>query len=359
MTALATAFVLGNRDGDEQGATDTVAATTAAPPTSAAPAEPARFTVEDLPDPTPIADAVDLTVDLDYGPVYLGHDDADVWVTNIKSGSLDRFTQDDGTPHGSVPGVQPANTFQLGRPAFAFGSMWATGPNAVKRIDPTTNQLVATIDIPGSTIEIGSGYISDIVVGATGVWAMSTSRAMSRSFGSIPATNALAERVRIGENGANFGISGDEAWVTHYADGPAVSRHDLVTGKELARIDLPFTPGVVWANDRGVWIQGQADYSTGPWVVGAIDPKTNTVSAVTDVYEPGGSSNFGLAYFDMVEGANAVWLSTDGGLVRVDHDRNEVSAVYAAIDGGGVTVTVNAVWYAEAGGRRLYRIPLT
>ena len=64
-----------------------------------------------------------------------------------------------------------------------------------------------------------------------------------------------------------------------------MSRHDLVTGKELARIELPFTPGVVGAN--------------------------------------------------------------------------EVTAIYSAIDGGGATVTADAVWYAEAQGRKLYRIPLT
>lgn len=189
--------------------------------------------------------------------------------------------------------------------AFAAGSLWVSVADgkgeAVKRIDPSANQVLATIPF-------AAGHILPIIAGdGTAIWVLDME---NRPGGSLalakidPATNAVVDSISLDHAVPS---SPNEVWVPRgLADGE----------------------GAVWILDAGV-VGGIGRDG----LILRVDPTTDRV---TDTVPIGYANNF-------VVGAGAIWTNVEGtGPVRIDAQTLEIQPLHIgyfepfAIGDGGV-----------------------
>jgi streptogramin lyase len=174
--------------------------------------------------------------------------------------------------------------------AAGYGAVWATLPNAVVRIDPNTNKVVATI--PVQAIE---------------------------DYG----------KLAVGEGGV---------WVTHQVS--KLSRIDPASNQVIATIDVG--PGVRGVTTGGgmVWVTREpgADEVYGSLV--AVDAATNTVV--------GSPHPVGIGPGPVTYGAESVWVtntSSSGSLMKLDSSTGQRTATIDGVRGSAV-VANGRVWAA-------------
>ena len=108
-----------------------------------------------------------------------------------------------------------------------FGSVWVAGHRngALHRIDPRTNEVVATVEVPDT-------LCGDLAFGGGSVWAMNCGQGgVSWIYRIDPRSNRVAGR----QPGISPVIAAGSLWVVDDEAG-AVVRIDLRTGREQARI---------------------------------------------------------------------------------------------------------------------------
>ena len=137
------------------------------------------------------------------------------------------------------------------RIAETAGSIWVSNyeANTVTRIDPATNQVVATIAVGGAP--------TDVVAGAGSIWVS------NRSGGSIsridPVTNQEIARITVNMAGSasqrirpgELAAGGDAVWVTD-ENGSALYRIDPASNAVASHLIFPagnvvLGDGVLWA----------------------------------------------------------------------------------------------------------------
>lgn len=175
-------------------------------------------------------------------------------------------------------------------PTEAFGSIWIIAPDQelghVHRIDPTTDEIVASIAVPDRCQSMGAT--------PEGIW-VCTVDGLTRID---PETNALADTI------------------------PA----RLATAFHR----MPYGAGSLWAFGTTAFA---------PDVVLRVDPSTGTVMQIP-LGHTAGSMAFGL---------DALWVTspTDDLLLRIDPTTNEVETWVEGLDGAGtVSVAEHGVWVA-------------
>jgi streptogramin lyase len=220
--------------------------------------------------------------------------------------------------------------------AVGAGSIWVVSrlANAVLRVDPDVDDVVATITLPQGP---GSCCPPQIVVGERAVW-VSHFGALSRID---PATNAVTTK-----RAANvFSVAYGEGsfWVLTGAEADVIGRIDPSTGTVLDSISLrsvgrPGGAGWVAAGERAVWTA--THYSKTLW---KIDPLGGRITA---------SVALGRRVAGVAAGDGAVWVAgTDGTLLRIDPESASVVktirlGVFPAYVWGSVAVGERAVWVA-------------
>jgi DNA-binding beta-propeller fold protein YncE len=199
--------------------------------------------------------------------------------------------------------------------ALSFGSL---APPSVAR---GTGGLQVVARIP---IGISSG---DVVSGFGSIWAAST-------FGGTvtridPATNEIMATIRVGRQTAAFasngagssylGVSDDSVWVSLW--GPdVVKRIDPLTNEVVARIEVDSYPHQAVFAGGFVWVPSECG-NGGSGSLSKIDPAMNTVVEVFPVGDPRGNCNTTYAGPEaMVEADGDLWMSVHNldALVRFD-----------------------------------------
>lgn len=142
------------------------------------------------------------------------------------------------------------------------GAVWAVdSANSIARIDPTTNQIVATVtlDLPAA------GYIISGPVGTPdAVWVKATLGGEEAAGGGNgvlfridPSTNSVASRIDL-EMASGFAVGDSAVWVVraYTADGTSLTRIDTATDQAAEQIDLEgqWTPFAVGAGR--LWLMG-------------------------------------------------------------------------------------------------------
>jgi YVTN family beta-propeller protein len=226
---------------------------------------------------------------------------------------------------------------------MAWYVAWACVDNAngrprhhlVVRIDPSTNEVVATIPV----FEAG-----DIAASDGAVWV--TSR-LDNAEGALvridPSTNQVVASVPVGMNPSNVALGDGAVWVTlnrtsaGFRPSGEVIRIDPMTNEVVARITIGGGwPSDVVVDERSVWIYGHSDYTTAEGWEGSslwqIDPATNELVGVT--LDDGGFLGDGGALPDNVAvGDGAVWVADDRGRgLRIDPTTGGVTRF--DVDGG-------------------------
>jgi YVTN family beta-propeller protein len=243
--------------------------------------------------------------------------------------------------------------------AAGAGALWVANAEdgTVDRIDPSTNTVVATIDLHfgGSNGDTANPF--GITADNRIVWV--TSIVTDAKGNDVPGlvnfldaqTNRELGSVGVGKTPLGIATGFGSVWVVNQGDG-TVSRIDEASRAVTATIPLGVKPssdfllgGQVAAGAGGIWV------AYGGSGLIRIDPASNRVVATLDV------SKYVLS---VAASGQAVWVAgstsatfpagADNRLYRIDGITNEVVAWAQTGDGAsGLAIGDGALWVAEAG----------
>ena len=217
-------------------------------------------------------------------------------------------------------------------------AMWACGPDGLVRIDPVTNTVVATIELDAALA------VTRIAYGAGSVWAFATASVGPDLVVRVdPATNAVTATIELGRTAGTLAFGFEALWVTGPTD-DLLLRVDPETNAVETWTEGIETPGVVAIGQDAIWVSLHAEhgFQAGPNepAVVRIDPATGDVlaSVVTSgsLGDEGGLATTG----------DAIWVrAPEPWLARIDPATNEVVEVIDTVSGpGDVTVAFGSVW---------------
>ncbi len=214
--------------------------------------------------------------------------------------------------------------------AITPDAVWvgSTGPFAVHRIDPKTNQEVATVKLPGEPC-------AGLATGFGSLWIPLCGRTKTLAKVDL-ASNRLTTVFKIGPAAAEGGVTTgpDSVWLVVDKAGSLV-RLDPATGAVRQTIRIPPGSYNPLYRDGAVWVT-RADGSE----ITAVDAATGVVSATA---QTGPGPRF------LTAGAGAVWTLNqgDGSLTRVELDTKKTAKTIALGTpghGGDINFGGGMVW---------------
>jgi YVTN family beta-propeller protein len=278
-----------------------------------------------------------------------------VWVGVQREGESDYVARIDPRTNEIVATI-PVNSSPWNI-AVGAGSIWVTGNGAdqsgtLQRIDPVTNEVSSTITVKPS------GHPGPVVAGDDAVW-LDVGDTESDSLVRIdPSTNRVVATVPLpGPASAyvhDLQIVGGTVWVQETVStqggnsdhGGDVVRVDGTTNQVVAVI--PAHAQNMAAGPDAVWVSDRPERQGAGWILSAIDPQTNQI--VEGPFSlPDGSGGFGPLRVDQA----GVWL--DGYddqervlLIHVDARTQEIDASSESIEpyytGATFDPTTNSFW---------------
>jgi YVTN family beta-propeller protein len=194
--------------------------------------------------------------------------------------------------------------------AVGAGGVWVSrrSDGAVVRIDPATNRVVATIPVGRAQ---GALTVADGVV-----WVALPEHGLGR----IDPAGNRSTVVRVPGCCAGELAAGEGAlWVANRRDGSLV-RVDPASGRVVARVLLPKTteqrPHQVAVGDGAVWVTSAATRRGTANLLWRVDPASNQVTGTLDL----GPTSAGGIPNSVAAGNGAVWVGgiTKGSIVRLE-----------------------------------------
>lgn len=271
-------------------------------------------------------------------------DDTAVWVHNSEQGTVLRV---DPKTNQVVATIHVGQG--LGNLVLEAGFVWVSNhdDSTVSKIDPQTNKVVDTIALPPPTGTLG--------VSPGAVWVASKEGGNVRKIDAH--TDQVVATIFTATGPAWMAYAAGSLWVCNL-DGIelGVTRVDPTSSKVLANIDI--APGKFYscdgivAADDGVWaglFNGDQDSDLG---LARIDPTTNTVSAPI-LLSPS------TAVSALAADGQGVWSARrDLGLVRISPTTHRAVG-FLGIPGGvsGVAVGAGSVWVLDGAGTLLRIAP--
>ena len=226
------------------------------------------------------------------------------------------------------------------RPVPAFGSVWiaSAAEGVVRRVEPKTGAIVATIHVADPQRLLASGCAPSsehaYATGSFGLRACDAPSAVAAGAGAIwavandanaivrvdPSRNVLTDSIVVGFSAWSLAATDAAVWVSDYAD-DALVRLDPATKRVVARIDLPAGPTEIAAGAGSIWVVCSAAGK-----LARVDAATNRVVATIPV---------GAWALSIAIAGDDVWVRggsarAEGGLYRVDARTNAVTAVLQA-----------------------------
>lgn len=289
------------------------------------------------------------TVDIGGGPDMPMEAFGSLWVLTVDGPIMG----EDVPP--SVQRIDPATneiiaTVELpGRLCQGIGAspeaIWACGPDGLVRIDPATNAVVAAVALDAP---LG---VSRLAYGAGSVWAFATSAVGPDTVVRVdPATNEITATIPLGHLAGTMAFGLDALWVTSPTD-DVLLRIDPATNAVAPLSTGVEGAGQVAVGDDAVWVSLYGEHGAqapeGAPTIVRIDPASGDVTAEVDAGAGLEDSN------GIVAGPDAVWVrGTDPFLVRIDPATAEIVDRIEGDHGtGDVTVAFGSVWAASEHGR--------
>lgn len=321
----------------------------ASPPPSP-PSESAVASAESTPSPSidPLADRVTASISLGGGPDMPTEGFGSLWVI-----AVDGPLMNDGT-EPAAHRIDPATNEVVasiplpGRLCQGIGvspeAVWACGPNGLLRIDPETNEVVAEIPLSAALV------VSRIAHGAGSVWAFATSAVAPDTVVRVdPATNSVVSTIPLGHAALTMAFGFDALWVTAPID-DLLLRIDPATNTVEEWASNVEGAGVLAIGEEALWISllGEHGSSAGPDdpTVVRIDPVDGRVTASVAT---GGSVEVSGG---LTASSDAIWVrAADPFLVRIDPGSGEVlESIDVPRGSGDVTVAFGSVWVTSEHG---------
>lgn len=299
-------------------------------------ATPTRTSAPTSPAPTPLPDGVVAEIRVGDGPGYADVANGAVWVGNHRGNSISKIDPATNSVTTTVEVPRDPTGITAG-----FGSIWtfAFDPTAVTRVDTETAKVTATIpiDAPG-------GSITGLAKGAGSMWIAPEG---GRLYRLDPATNTATDVTGLDTDcPGSLAFADGSLWHVPLCGAPVVLRIDPDDGSVQAKVDVPESSHAIWAGLDRIW-------SVTSWgELAEIDPATNKVVQ---------SKSVGLAAEQLRTGVGAVWVRVDDRtLVAVDPADLSVLESYllpsAQIPGGGIAISDDAVWAMNFSAGTVWRI---
>jgi len=267
------------------------------------------------------------------GPIAFGS--RALWVANADDRSISRIDVKRGRAEKAI-----AIGEAVGGLAVGANAVWAISASptrafaTLRRIDPEFDEVVATMKVGGSAPTGASG--GAVAVGDGSVWV--AAGGLGRLARIDPRTNETVATIEAGVVPAGIAVGGGAVWVTDVY-GNAVTRVDPKTNIVVETIRVGQGPTAIAYAGGAVWVAASLDDS-----VVRIDPETNAPAARIDV----GDLPAGIA---VGRGAVWVANAGDGTVSKIDPKANKlVETIEVGGVPVGVAVAAGRVWVTVAGG---------
>jgi virginiamycin B lyase len=256
-----------------------------------------------------------------------------VWVASARVNHVVQLLTDKNTVGLIADVKRPCSGLAEG-----FGSVWAPscGNHNVVRIDPATAKSVAEIPADPANSEGG------ITVGDGSVWIVVKPSTLVRID---PATNAVAASIELPSGSENPTFSDGFVWVSSFGH-DSLLKVDPKKNAVVATIPVGPKPRFLTAGAGSIWTLNQGDGS-----ITRVDEKTGKVvaSIPCGLQGEGGEITFG---------AGSVWAALfDFPLTQVDPKTNAVVKQWAGNGGDGVRFGHGSVWLSNLRQQNVWRIP--
>ena len=228
---------------------------------------------------------------------------------------------------------KPGIIATVGKPcsglAAGFGSIWSPscGDHALKRIDPATGKVIASVPVAPADSEGG------IATGAGSVWMLTDPKgALSRID---PQTNKVAALITVPDGSFACTYSDGAVWIS-------CTRHNLLvrvdpqTNQVTAKLAIGPQPRFITSGSGAVWTLNQGNGS-----ISRVD--THTVSLTANI--PAGVPGTGgeIAY-----GEGAVWVTMFGfPITRIDPSTNRVTGQWTGRGGDSIRAGLGSIWLTD------------
>jgi len=307
--------------------------------------------------------------------------------------SAQNSTLEGNLPKPGIKGVQvlfssikPTATFKVGRTAdwvlVTDNAVWvaSTKPYAVRRIDPATNGIVATVKVSGEACSgLASGFGSiwvpvcrkkpalvridaakntisatlpippagpegGIATSGDSVWMVTDKDGTLTRID--PSVNNVRQKISIPSGSYNPLFSNGIVWVTG-VESNVLTAVDAATGKVLESVSVGPKPRFLTSGGGSIWTLNQGDGS-----VSRVDEKCRKVTASIQVGIPGSGGDIGY-------GAGSVWPTVfEVPLTRIDATPNKVVKQWVGKGGDSLRVGFGSIWITDYNRGLLERIPI-
>jgi virginiamycin B lyase len=256
----------------------------------------------------------------------------------------------------------------------------STKPNAVLRIDPSTNKILALIKVPGevcsglasgfgsiwvplcgnraalvrvdaaknmitATLPIGpAGPEGGITASEDSVWIVSDKNGTLNRID--PSTNKVRQTTSIPPGSYNPLFSNGIVWITGVESG-VLTAVGASTGRVLESIPVGPKPRFLTAGGGSVWTLNQGDGT-----VSRVDEKNRKVIATIQLGLPGAGG-------DIAYGGESVWPTVLAvPLTRIDAGTNRVVRQWVGKGGDSLRFGFDSLWLTDYKQGLLLRIPI-
>jgi virginiamycin B lyase len=270
--------------------------------------------------------------------------------------------------------LKPSATFKIGGTAdwvlVTNDSVWVAGskPNSVRRIDPATNKVVATIRLLGEACAgLASGFGSiwvplcgkkpslvridrqtnkiislpvgpaspeaGIAASEDSIWIVSDAKGTLNRID--PASNTVRQKISIPAGSYNPLFSDGVVWVTGFESSVLVPV-EASTGGVMASIPIGPKPRFLTAGAGSIWTLNQGDGT-----LSRVDASARKLAATITAGIPGPGG-------DICYGADSVWATVfDVPLTRVDSRTNEVLRQWTGQGGDSLRFGYDSIWLTD------------
>jgi DNA-binding beta-propeller fold protein YncE len=223
--------------------------------------------------------------------------------------------------------------------AAGFGSVWACSDAGLARIDPASNEVVATVPF-----DVAQAFTRP-AIGADRVWMLGGNVRPDAVVEIDPASNEVVATHPIGHAGGSLAFGGDAVWITAPADG-LVLRLDPETGEVTEHAGGLPAPAAIAYGAGSLWValygeHGGERAGSGEGTIARLAAADGTVEATIFINSPT------MGEGDIWASDDAIWVRapSDPFLVRIDPQANAVDYAIAGFhSGGALTIVDGVIW---------------
>lgn len=272
------------------------------------------------------------TLDIPGAPDWMALDEH-LWISNAPKNSVTRIDPQTNQIVATITvGARPCAGLVAG-----FGSLWVPncGDKTVSRVDLKTGTVTTTFPM---TIGNSEGAVA---VGAGSFWMMTDAKGTLARID--PATNKVVAEINIAPGSFAVAFADNTVWITS-TEKNLLTRVNAATNVVEETVPVGPRPRFLTIGDGAVWTLNQGDGS-----ISRVDIKTNKVVATIEAGLPGTGGE--IAY-----GEGSVWATVfEFPLTRIDPSTNKVPQQFFGPGGDSVRVGFGSVWLTDLSRGKLMR----